>query len=419
MQGIEYLRKKLSSKEVRVRLRYEFYEQKKHGSDKNLLTPQWLKDLYRANVGWCAKAVDCLADRLNFDGFENDVFAGGDIFNANNPDIFFDAAIREALIASCSFIHITHGVGEEKMPRLSVLTAKDATGIMDEQTGLLKEGYAVLDRDKTTGTALIEAYFAPDRTEYWEKGVLSWVEPNPSGYPLLIPCVFKPDSQRPFGHSRISRSCMYYQRLAETTLERSEVSAEFYCFPQKYVTGLDPDAEALDTWKATVSSMLRFDKDEDGDSPTLGQFTQQSMQPFVDQLKMTASLFAGETGLTLDDMGFPQSNPSSAEAIKASHDTLGRIARRAQKNFGTAFANVAFIGACVRDNEGYSRALVAEMKPIWMPVFEPDASALGMIGDGANKINQAVPNYFDAESLRRLTGIESAGVEIVEDTANE
>ena len=49
--------------------------------------------------------------------------------------------------------------------------------------------------------------------------------------------------------------------------------------------------------------------------PKLGQFQQQSMAPFTEQLKNAASGFAGETGLTLDDLGFLD-NPSSAEAIK-------------------------------------------------------------------------------------------------------
>ena len=49
--------------------------------------------------------------------------------------------------------------------------------------------------------------------------------------------------------------------------------------------------------------------------------------------------------------------------------------------------------------------------PIWEPVFEPDAAMLSSIGDGAIKINQAVPGYFGAGNLRDLTGIkpEEAG----------
>ena len=112
---------------------------------------------------------------------------------------------------------------------------------------------------------------------------------------------------------------MSIQQGAMRTLKRSEVSAEFYSFPQKYVLGLDPDIE-LDKWKATISSLLRISDGENGNKPQVGQFTQQSMSPYVDQLKMLASLFAAETGLTLDDLGFSTENPSSVEAIKAQHE---------------------------------------------------------------------------------------------------
>ena len=36
------------------------------------------------------------------------------------------------------------------------------------------------------------------------------------------------------------------------------------------------------------------------------------MTPHTEQLRMFAALFAGETGLTLDDLGFVTDNPSSA-----------------------------------------------------------------------------------------------------------
>lgn len=409
LYGIEYLKRKLSQKSTRVQLRYRYYEMKEKHTDKGLLIPPWMKDNYRATVGWCAKGVDALSDRLVFEGFEEqyDDYGANQIFEFNNPDVFYNSVIKESLIGSCSFVHITHGEGEERTPRLSVLTAKDATGVMDEQTMLLKEGYAVLDRDKN-GRPILEAYFTPEGTQYFEYGEPTVFEENPARYPLLVPAPFKPDSQRPFGHSRISRSCMYYQRFAETTMERAEVSAEFYSFPQKYVTGLDPDADPLDAWKASISAMLRFDKDEEGDRPTIGQFTQQSMSPYTEQLRMAAAMFSGETGLTLDDLGFPTDNPSSAEAIKAAHETLRLTARTAQKTFERSFANIGYVAASVRDEEPYSRTLITNMRGKWAPVFEPDAAMLSTIGDGAIKMNQAIPGYFTADNLRNLTGIETA-----------
>ena len=407
--GIGYLRDKLARKRVRVRVRYNFYEMKNHRATNSPVMPPWLKGVYTATVGWCAKAVDALSDRMVFDGFANDVINSAAIFDENNPDVLFDSVIRESMIGSCAFVQIAHSEtgGEFAIPRLSVLTADNATGIIDEFTGLLKEGYAVLDRDEN-GDPILEAWFTPEFTEYHKKDAEPYREANPARFPLLVPVSYRPDAKRPFGHSRISRACMYYQQLAQNTLERAEVSAEFYSFPQKYVTGLDPEADALDTWRATISTLLRFDKDEAGDSPKLGQFTQQSMSPYTEQLRTAAAMFSGETGLTLDDLGFVTDNPSSAEAIKAAHENLRSTARKAQRTYGSAFANIAFLAASVRDNYAYSRASIVDMKPQWLPVFEPDAAMLSTVGDGAIKINQAVPGYFTRESLQTLTGIEPA-----------
>lgn len=162
----------------------------------------------------------------------------------------------------------------------------------------------------------------------------------------------------------------------------------------------------MDKWQATMSAMLTFTKDEDGDNPTIGQFQTGSMTPHVEQLKALASMFAGETGLTLDDLGFVTSNPSSAEAIKAAHEGLRLAATKAQRCFSVGFVNVGYIGACIRDNMAYVREEVAKTKVMWRPTFEPDAASLSLIGDGAIKLNQAINGYISAERMDRLTGIE-------------
>lgn len=199
---------------------------------------------------------------------------------------------------------------------------------------------------------------------------------------------------------------MDYAKSAMRTVKRMEISSEFYSFPQKYATGLSQDAEELNKWQATMSAMLTFTKDEEGDSPTLGQFQVGSMSPHVEQLKAIASMFAGETGLTLDDLGFITSNPSSAEAIKAGHEGLRLAASKAQRSFSVGFKNVGYIGACIRDDFEYVREAVFETKVLWKPTFEPDAAMLSAIGDGVFKLNEAIPNFVDEARMRRLTGIE-------------
>lgn len=401
-KGIDYLRNKLSAKKPRIDQRYKFYEMKHKAEDMEISTPPQLKWRMMSALGWCEKAVDSLSDRLVFGGFKDDAYNLTEIYQLNNQDVLVDSAILGALICSCSFIYITQGEAGE--PLMRTIDASRATGIIDPTTNMLKEGYAILEIDDK-GKPLVEAHLLPHQTDVYEDGKFVRSFRHPAPYPLLVPVIYKPDAKRPFGHSRISRACMDYQDSAARTIKRSEISAEFYSYPQKYVLGMDPDAEQMEKWKATMSAMLRIDKDDDGDKPTVGQFQQQSMTPHLDQIKVFAGMFAGETGLTLDDLGFPSQNPSSSEAIKASHESLRLTARKAQRDFGVGFLNAGYLAACLRDGIDYKRNQLYETTVRWMPIFEPDLSSLAGVGDAVQKIQTSFPGYFDEEKLNELTGI--------------
>ena len=400
-KGYAYLKNKLNLKRSRVLERYRYYEMKNNVEDFGISSPPSLR-YWMGCLGWCGRAVDALADRLNFKEFGNDVFDLNGIYNMNNKDVIIDSAILGALIGSCDFIYIT--TDDSGFPKLKVIDGAHATGIIDPTTNMLKEGFAVLEYDDNDNP-ITEAYFTPGRTEIYQNGKITETIPNVATYPLLVPIINRPDAKRPFGHSRISRACMAIMDSALRTAKRSEISAEFYSYPQKYILGMDSNAQNWDSWKASMSSMLRIDKDENGDHPVVGSFQQQSMTPHIEQFRMFAGMFAGETGLTLDDLGFPSQNPSSAEAIKSSHETLRLTARRAQKTMGVGLLNAGYLAACIRDDYPYLRNQLYSTVAKWEPIFEPDAAMLSSIGDGAIKINQAVPEYFDENTLNGLTGI--------------
>lgn len=406
-KGIEYLRRKQQQRQERVKTRYKYYEMKMKRMDPSPIIPEEMKEAYNTVLGWCTKAVDCLADRLHFLGVEEDgdILMINEVFRVNNPDILFDNAILSALIGSCSFMYIIPQ-GIEQNPRIQVVDGRNATGQIDQTTGLLTEGYAVLERDDDE-KVLTEAYFTAGRIEIWEKGAKNpQILKNAAEYPLLVPVIHRPDAARPFGHSRISRACMNLQDKARHTMTRADVSAEFYSFPQRYVLGLDEDAEHFEHWQQTIKTMLDFRSGMNNEKVTVGQFSQQSMDPHINQLKMYASAFAGETGMTMDDMGFPSENPSSSEAIKAAHETLRLAARKAQRNFSTGFLNAGYLAACVRDGEQYDREVLADARAKWAPIFEPDLTAISLIGDGIQKLTQAAPGYIGWDNLQGLTGIE-------------
>lgn len=400
--GVEYLRAKLKAKRPWILKRYKYYDAKNIVHDLGISTPPNLQ-FWTSVLGWCGKGVDSLADRLVFRGFRNDDFEVNGIFDMNNPDILTDVGIRGALISACDFVYISSG--SDGFPRLQVIDGGNATGILNPITRTLNEGYAVLERDKHDNPKL-EAYFTFENTFIIQGDKVVMRIENKTPAPLLVPLIYQGDAANPFGRSRITPACMAIQDGAIRTIKRSEIAAEFYSYPQRYVTGLDADAEISDKWRAAMSTMLTFTNDENGNHPVVGQFQQEAMTPHTEQLKMFASLFAGEVGLTLDDIGFPTSNPASAEAIRASHENLKLSARAAQRGFNSGFLNVGYLAACMRDKRHYKREEFYLTTPRWAPIFEMDVTNLGSLGDAIYKLNEAQPGIVTTELLEDLTGFD-------------
>lgn len=405
MYGKDYLQNKLSTVRSKVLNKYDYYENDNTAALRSIAIPQNLMEYYRSRLGWCGKAVDLLTDRLSIKRFKNDFYNMQTIFEDNNSDILFSSVIKGALISGCDFIYIYKD--DEDRVKLQGIPGYRATGILDETTGLLTEGYAVIDREPKDDKVLVDAYFTPEYTEYTNyKENITWRISHNIGECLLVPIINDPkEGQKQFGHSRISKSMMKIQDDAERLQTETKILAEINSWPQKWVTGLEEGTE-IDPIKATFSSMLRFDKDSDGDRPTLGQFTQMSFSDHISLFDQYVSEFSGMSSLTRDDLGFVTENPSSAESKKAALESLRVIAGKCQHDFSVGFLNVGFIAACLRDDYDYNRSIIKDTKIIWNPLVEPDAATLSSIGDGIIKINQAVPGFFDRDVLSDLLGIE-------------
>ena len=399
--SLEKLKKKLDKKKHRVRVRYKYYDEKERVRDLGISTPPDLR-YWMGTLGWCGKAVDSIADRLVFDGFSNDIYGFNKLFAANNGEILTDEAFHAALIGSCSFAYLTTVDGEVKM---RIIDGAHATGDIDPTTYLLKEGYAIIDYDDHD-RPITEAYCTAGHTYIYENGKYAGDVPNNVPYPLLVPIIYKPDAVRPFGRSRISRACMSLVCSAIRTCKRSEIAGEFYSFPQKFAIGLSNEAQDnIDKWAAAMSAMFTITADEDGNKPTVGQFQAGSMQPHTEQLKMFASLFAGQTGLTLEDLGFSGANPSSSEAIKATHEDLKLKARAAQRDFAVGLKNIGYIASMLQSGEIYSRAALADVNVKWEPLFDPDFEGLASVGDALFKIAQVKPDFLADDMIEQLTGL--------------
>lgn len=338
--------RRLNAKWLRNQLRRRYYEGHNALKDLGISIPPQLKTV-EVVVGWPAKAVDAMIDRNSLYGFTstsgsvamNAMLA--ELWESNRLAIEIPAAHTSALTHSCAFVFVARGVPGEDEPEVVISTksAEDATAIWDSRRRRVKAALSIDDRDDVTGNAtLLHIYLPamdgrPARVMRLQRNTWqAWEAVEVSTFSGRIPVEvlpYQPSLTRPFGRSRITRAVMYQTDAATRTMLRTEVGAEFFNAPQRYALGADeeaftdPSGNPIPAWTVMLGRLLTLTRDEDGELPEVGQFSQQSMVPNLDQLRAHAQAFASEASLDVGSLGIVQDNPSSAEAIRARHEELG------------------------------------------------------------------------------------------------
>ena len=203
------------------------------------------------------------------------------------------------------------------------------------------------------------------------------------GRTLMVPMAHEATLERPFGKSRISRAVMNITDDAMRASVRSEISAEFFTSPQKYLMGADGDVLGdMSKWDAYIGNIFAVSKDADGDVPTFGQLAQGSMQPHIDYMRSLAARFSGETNVPLSELGVVTDNPSSAEAIYAAKEALVIDAQNLNADNGEALRDVALMALAVSRGTDYATvaaeglAVQAKFKNPAMPSVVSQSDAM-------------------------------------------
>lgn len=370
MSGPEYaaftkMMGRLQNKQRRHNIRKHYYDGTSVLKDLGISTPPNLRDMDVA-LGWPAKAVDSLSKRTNLEGF---VLPGSDIEDFGIDDIWRDNRLNvespqvhtSAMIHSVAFLATLLGdVANGEPPVLiQAFDAQNATGLWQPTTRTLGAALLVIDRDPVNGpTKMVVIFPHVVYTVTKTSGSYGWAVssiPNTLGRVPVEPLAFNPRLGRPFGQSRLSRAVMSLTDSAMRTVVRSEVGAEFFSAPQRYLLGadmemfMDDDGNMTDSWSILTGRLLAIPEDEDGNKPELGQFSQISMQPHESQLAMWSRLFAGETNLPVGSLGIVTDNPASAESIYAVKEDLLIDAEAAMDGFTSAWVNSMKTAIQLRD----------------------------------------------------------------------
>lgn len=403
---------KLSTLAFSAGEKYEYYNATQPTKDLGISLPKNFSRM-KPGVGWASRAVNTIGDRLNFDGFAKDTFGINDLFaSANAPEVL-NKAKTDALIAGCSFVAVLPS--EDGSIKMLPFTATEATGVVDDKTGLLETGLAVVKwypfDDKYMAwkdwskVGLIPAnylLFRPNYTAYFENQQLKYVVENPTGRPLLHVLTHRQSADRPFGKSRISNTVRRIVDEVGRLKIRYEIAAEFYSAPQRYVNGLAEGATDNTNLETALGKLWAITKDEDGEHPEIGQLAQMSINQFSDQKKDLARDFCAETALTLRNLGYETSNPTSAESLSAMSDDLLLEAQESQTELGRQYKEIAISMRLILDKNNNIPDGLKTIEPVWKPLFQLD---IGSAGDAAIKLLQAMPELAGTTTLYRMLGM--------------
>ena len=375
----------------------EYYEMKTRVKNLNISIPQTVSERF-ANienvVGWCSKAVHAHSMRSVFDGY---VFSGKSdadldrLVRENRLRSLYQQACVSALVYGVSALTVM--AGGEGQPEVVVraYSANQFCALWDKDENRVACGVVLSDVDRD-GNPWRYIVHMPDAVLTLERedgagygaGVdqfSTWrclVEPNPMGRPMMEVIVNDPDLDRPLGHSMLTPELLGIVDKAMRDVFRMEIGAEFYTFPQRYILGaaedlfaappdpnarLDEDGDPVDDegnklprvqspvakFQAYMGALLAITRDENGDVPSVGQFSPTSADNFTMAFENDAQRFSGATNVPLAQLGVLSSTYTSSDALNATNDPLVLEVETFNRHSEDAMETLALMMLAVRD----------------------------------------------------------------------
>lgn len=438
MTGPEYaafvqMLERLQSKQRRHQIRKHYHDGTQVLKDLGISTPPNLRAMDVA-LGWPSKMVDALAKRVNHEGFvipgaEIEDFGIDDIWRDNRLNVESPQVHTSALIHATAFVATLRGDVSAGEPEVLVQSfdAPNATGLWQPTTRSLGAALLVIDRDPVNGPTKMVVIFPHRIYTVWKSsGLYGWAVssiPNTLGRVPVEPVSYRPRLGRPFGQSRITRPAMSHTDSAMRTIVRAEVGAEFFSAPQRYLLGADmemftnDDGSMVDAWSIMTGRLLAIPENEEGERPELGQFSQISMAPHNDQMRMWSQLFAAEANLPVGALGIVTDNPASAEAIHAANNELILDAEKAADGFEPAWVRAMQTAVQIRDG---LPTLPAELKRLAVRWRDPSTPSRAQATDATMKLVSAGVIPATSEIALEMVGLNQTDIQrIVEERRRE
>ena len=379
-----------------------YYDGEQAFKDLNLMLPPQLKNA-KFYLGWANMAVRKLAVRSQFDGIRlpgsDDPFDLNDILAANNFGLEFSQSVVSGYKHGVSFVTVARGAAGEPDVQIQAHEASSSSALWDYRNRRIRAALSVSETDKKGPTAFVvylgHVVLVCERNDSgrWSAERIA----NPVGRALVVPVPSDPQTNKPFGRSRITQPVMALTDMAVRAYVRMEGNAEFYSSPQLAIEGIDPEAfdnvSEQKKFKLAMDRLIALTRDENGDAPSVKQLQQATMTPHSDMLRTVAMAFSGETGIPPSSLGIIHDQPSSAEAIRANeHDLLIDVQYQNKFVLSSAVKQIAQYAVMVRDGLSDPPAESHKLSTVFL---DPEFRSMSARADAAVKLS-SIPALADS-----------------------
>lgn len=374
---------------------------------------------------WPRKAVTAVAERSRFEGF---VLADGGK-SAELDAVVLDSrlasrykrSLNGELVHGCMCAAVGRFGGK---PIVRFHSAEQSAMIWDVGNDRLASGLVIADARRTEWS---ENVAVPTKVNMHLPGKLvtfdrvspdKWLAnsmPTPIDGPMMVAFANNADDDQPLGHSRVSKFVRDVSDEFMRIFEYMAVSGALNAAPQKFMLGLTQDnfeAFASDKRGHYIGSWILATLDDEGNKPQVGQLPQSSPQPYIDTLKLLATLFSGATGVPINSLGIIQDNPSSAQAIAASREDICVAVDDLNAANGESLRDVALMTMAVANNQAVDD-LPQEVRGARAEFASPLYRSLAEETDSAMKLASVADGYAKTVDFWKSVGkddAEAAGI---------
>lgn len=384
--------------------------------------PNGIKGL-QIGCEWGKKTVDVLASRSMFDGFVS--MAGIEsetltkFLEDNNFIAEYNKSVKDELKYGCTFATLSSdGKGGCKVRFHS---ARTAAALWNGEKQRIDCGFAIIDSvpdESEEGTWTPSHINLYTDSAIWEiindKEWSAKSYPHKMGQPLMVPLVWNPTSDKPFGTSRINYPIRALIDGYVRTIANGSIALEFATTPQKYLLGLTDeqyDAVINNKFKQYVGSIIASTYNpETGSNPAFGQLPQGTLAPHIEMLRILSTQFSAATGLTVTDTGVVNdANPTSSEAILAQSQTLVALAEQLNEANGNALKLIAKMAQAIINNVSLDK-LDADALNIVAHFKNPAMPSVSVTADAAIKIASAREGFAGTDTFLEMIGFSQADI---------